>query len=129
MSLLEIPTLQHTSTVKKQEQYLHDSSVAVMLREMQREVNAGHPFVGQAVSRNGLRTFRHMQQRTPRNVRAYHDHSNHVVCVPHCNVVQVQVRRKTRVHKDRRTINRRLTMPTISQRGQDQLYIFSILQF
>ena len=30
---------------KKQEhQYLHDSSVAVMLREMQREVNTGHPF-------------------------------------------------------------------------------------
>ena len=30
---------------KKQEhQYLHDSSVAVMLREMQREVKKGHPF-------------------------------------------------------------------------------------
>ena len=30
---------------KKQEhQHLHDSSVAVMLREMQREVNTGHPF-------------------------------------------------------------------------------------
>ena len=30
---------------KKQEhQYLHDSSVAVMLREIQREVNTGHPF-------------------------------------------------------------------------------------
>ena len=45
MSLQEMPTLQHTSTTKKQEhQDLHDSSVAVMLREMQREAKTGHPF-------------------------------------------------------------------------------------
>ena len=29
---------------KREQQDLHDSSVAVMLREMQREVNTGHPF-------------------------------------------------------------------------------------
>ena len=44
MSLLEMPTLQHTSTNKNQEyQDLYDS-FAVMLREMQREVNTGHAF-------------------------------------------------------------------------------------
>ena len=31
--------------------------------------------------------------------------------------VQVHVRCRTRVHRGRRTVNRRLTMPTISQRG------------
>ena len=40
MSLREMPTLQHTSTTKTRA----NSSVAVMLREMQREVNTGHPF-------------------------------------------------------------------------------------
>ena len=45
MSLRDIPTLQHANTTKKQEyQYLNNSSVAVVLNEMQREVNTGHPF-------------------------------------------------------------------------------------
>ena len=45
MSVQEVQTLQHTNTTKKQEhQDLHDSSVAAMLRGMQREVNTGHPF-------------------------------------------------------------------------------------
>ena len=44
MSLQEMPTLQHPSTTKRQEhQDLHDSSVDVMLREMQHEVTVGHP--------------------------------------------------------------------------------------
>ena len=44
MSLREMPTPQHTSTVRIQlHQDLHDSSVAAMPREMQREVNTGLP--------------------------------------------------------------------------------------
>ena len=42
--------LQHTSTTKirSTKQDLYDSSVAVMLREMQRDVNTGHPFGSRA---------------------------------------------------------------------------------
>ena len=43
MSLREMPTPQHTSKFYEM-QGLHDSIVALMLREMQREVNTGHPF-------------------------------------------------------------------------------------
>ena len=45
MSLLEMPMRQHTNTSKKhQYQDLYNSSVAVMLRQMQREFNTGRPF-------------------------------------------------------------------------------------
>ena len=36
--------MQHTSTESKEYQDLHNSSVAVMLREMQREVHTGCQF-------------------------------------------------------------------------------------
>ena len=43
--LQEMPTLQHVRPAIKQEyQDLHNSSVAVVSREMQREVNTGRPF-------------------------------------------------------------------------------------
>ena len=45
MSLREMPMPQHAGTTKSQEyQDLHNSSVTVMLREMQRDVNMGRPF-------------------------------------------------------------------------------------
>ena len=44
MSLLEMPTLQHAKYYKNLEfEDQYDSSVAVMLQEMQREVNTKHP--------------------------------------------------------------------------------------
>ena len=82
--------------------------------------------VGQAnnlsVNRNGLCEYHHMQQRLPRGLHAYRDHSSQLLHTPHGSVVQVQVRRRTRVCK--RTSghsNRRLTLPTISHRGPELL--------
>ena len=45
MSVLEMPMRQHTNFTKKQDYHdLHNSSVAVMLREMQREIFLGRRF-------------------------------------------------------------------------------------
>ena len=45
------------------------------------------------------------------------------------NQLHVHVRRKSRVDRDGRTINRRLTVPTISQRGPHSLGHVSINYF
>ena len=43
MSLQEMPTPQHKDYKKQEHQDLHNSSVAVMFRGVQREVNTEHP--------------------------------------------------------------------------------------
>ena len=44
---------------------------------------------------NGLREYNHMQQRIPRDMRTHDGHSIHVLHMPDCEGVKVQVRRRT----------------------------------
>ena len=53
----------------------------------------------------------------PASMRAYHIHSQPCNARVDNQQVQVRVRCRTRVRRVGRTINRRLTVPTVSQRG------------
>ena len=48
-----------------------------------------------SANRNGLREYNQMQQRNPRDMGTHDCHSVHVLHVPDCNGVKVQVRGRT----------------------------------